>query len=185
MKLLGRDLDDYQHEQGRQKNSRSSQVAQIPGHGDSVATRLTKRRRKNLDDPKTECDLGNFAGVMLNAVCHLISLLTMRYLAIQCDDYKFRRSSSYQRPSVSVGRWCFVCPVMNRCASVLLETSWRMSLLQPTGMGQSRRLCLSRHRRAHQRLNLSLTRDFDFPAATCLRSDSLMRVSQSSNSTAI
>ena len=72
MKLLGHDLDDHQYEQGRQKNSRAGQVAQIPGHGDSVATSLTKRRGKNFDDPKTECDLGNFADVMLRVGGHLI-----------------------------------------------------------------------------------------------------------------
>ena len=71
MKLLGHDLDDHQHEQGRQKNNRAGQVAQIPGHGDSVAAGLTKRRRKNFDDPKTECEFGNFADVRLRIWGHL------------------------------------------------------------------------------------------------------------------
>ena len=48
----------------------------------SVATGLAKRRRKNLYDPKAECDLGDFTGVMLSTTgvmlstaCHLVSQL--------------------------------------------------------------------------------------------------------------
>ena len=60
MKFLGRDLDAYQDDQGQQENGAPGQVAQVHGHGDSVAAGLAKSRRENLDDPKAEGDFWNF-----------------------------------------------------------------------------------------------------------------------------
>src|SRR5262245_16614460 len=79
MKLLGRDLDDDEHDQHRKKDRAPDQVAQIdhdigfePRHGDAIAASLTKGRGKDFDDPEAEGDLWHFA-VKLRAARHAIS----------------------------------------------------------------------------------------------------------------
>src|SRR5262245_66133021 len=79
MKLLGRDLDDDEHDQHRKKDRAPDQVAQIdhdigfePRHRDAVAASLTKGRGKDFDDPEAEGDLWHFT-VTLRAARHATS----------------------------------------------------------------------------------------------------------------
>src|SRR5262245_4548668 len=94
MKLTGSDLNEHQHDQSREENRTTNQIAPIhhdiglePGHGDAIAASLTEGRGENLDDPEAEGDLRHFA----------VNLRAARYIACHGDQSGCRPSLAFSR----------------------------------------------------------------------------------------
>jgi hypothetical protein len=61
MKFVRLDLGDNEQDEEREEYGRTDEIAPVQRHCDAVTASLAERRCRNLDNPESKRDFGNFA----------------------------------------------------------------------------------------------------------------------------
>src|SRR6516164_1685817 len=75
MKFVRLDLGDDEQDEQREEYGSTDEIAPVQRHRDAVTACLAERRCRNLDNPESKRDFGNFAQIGFDSPRHLSSIL--------------------------------------------------------------------------------------------------------------